>query len=214
MKYAEKLFLISLFFIVLTLASPSSIASANKPIADFSANVTGGTVPLIVKFTDESAGGSPVSWHWDFGDGIYSKHTANATHTFVKPGLYNITLTVTNADGSSCITKPKYINVENVTDASGKNFDPSGTRWSVAGFETGYVREYHSVPWEFHSNYYMNAGDIWTGNWSFIPDYPDRIHTYIMHRDGSTDECDVIFVSPNWFVAVKDDELYRLGKRI
>ena len=93
-------------------------------------------------------------------------------------------------------------------------FDPSGTRWSVAGFENGYVRDYHPVPWEFHSGYCMNAGDIWVGNWSFIPNYPDRIHTSIKHKDGSTDECDVVFVSSNWFVAVKDNELYRLGKRI
>jgi len=85
-----------------------------KPIgsqAGFTSNVTSGTAPLTVLFTDTSTGGVPTSWYWDTGDGIYSKHAMNATHTFTKPGVYNVTLTVTNEAGNSTITKPNYITV-------------------------------------------------------------------------------------------------------
>jgi len=85
--------------------------SPNLPIAYFSANVTSGNAPLKVLFTDTGTGGAPTSWYWDFGDGVYSKHAMNATHTFTKPGVYNITLTVTNAAGSNNKTMPEYITI-------------------------------------------------------------------------------------------------------
>lgn len=215
MRYKEQFYSIALAFVFLILSSSTSLAvQTERPMADFSANVTGGAASLVVKFTGVSTGGIPTSWFWDFGDGTYSKHAMNTTHTFTNPGVYNITMEVINEAGSNSITRSDYITVEIPTDTSGKGFDPSGTRWSVAGFEGGLPREYHAVPWEFHSQYYMNAGDIWTGNWSLVPDYPNRVHTFITHANGETNSCDVVFVSPNWFVAIKDDELYRLGKRI
>jgi hypothetical protein len=36
----------------------------------------------------------------------------------------------------------------------------------------------------------------------------------VIHANGSTDDYDVVFVSSNWLVAVKDEELYRLDQRI
>ncbi len=81
------------------------------PVAEFTANVTSGTLPLVVRFTDLSTGGVPTSWYWDTGDGINSKHATNATHTFTNPGVYNVTLTVANEAGNSTITKPNYITV-------------------------------------------------------------------------------------------------------
>ena len=36
------------------------------PVANFSANMTSGTAPLAVLFTDESTGDSITAWAWDF----------------------------------------------------------------------------------------------------------------------------------------------------
>ena len=80
-----------------------------EPQAGFTSNVTSGTAPLTVLFTDTSTGGVSTSWYWDTGDGIYSKHAMNATHTFTKPGVYNVTLTVANEAGNNTVTKPDYI---------------------------------------------------------------------------------------------------------
>lgn len=82
-----------------------------EPQAEFTSNVTSGTAPLTVLFTDTSTGGVPTSWHWDTGDGICSKHAMNATHTFTNPGVYDVTLTVANEAGNSTVTKPNYITV-------------------------------------------------------------------------------------------------------
>lgn len=82
-----------------------------EPQAGFASNVTSGIAPLTVLFTDTSTGGVPTSWHWDTGDGICSTHAMNATHTFTKPGVYNVTLTVENEAGNSAVTKPNYITV-------------------------------------------------------------------------------------------------------
>ncbi|RPJ75890.1 MAG: PKD domain-containing protein, partial [Alphaproteobacteria bacterium] len=86
-------------------------AELTKPQASFTANVISGSAPLKVLFTDTSIGGTPTKWYWNFGDGIYSKHAKTATHTFKKAGKYTVTLTVTNAAGSSTVKKQSYITV-------------------------------------------------------------------------------------------------------
>ncbi|MCK9276804.1 MAG: PKD domain-containing protein [Methanoculleus sp.] len=72
------------------------------PVAGFAANVTSGNVPLVVRFTDTSTG-SPTAWSWTFGDGNISAGQ-NPVHTYTVPGIYTVTLTVTNAAGSSSAT--------------------------------------------------------------------------------------------------------------
>jgi beta propeller repeat protein len=83
------------------------------PFSSFSTNVTSGygNVPLTVLFTDTSEGGEPSSWYWDFGDEINSKHAQTATHTFIKSGTYDVSLTVTNSAGSSTQKKLNCITV-------------------------------------------------------------------------------------------------------
>ncbi|KKH48740.1 NosD domain-containing protein [Methanosarcina sp. 1.H.A.2.2] len=82
--------------------------SLKAPVADFFANITSGSAPLKVLFTDNSTG-APIYWFWDFGDGIHSKHALNATHTFNEPGKYDVSLTVTNENGSNTRIIPEYI---------------------------------------------------------------------------------------------------------
>ena len=79
------------------------------PIADFSATPTSGYKPLIVTFTDRSAG-SPTSWYWRFGDG--SDATAqNPVHTYTLAGNYTVNLTASNSAGSHTLVKFNYISV-------------------------------------------------------------------------------------------------------
>ena len=95
--------------------SDLSAINTLPPVVAFTANVTSGTAPLVVRFTDTSTGGVPTAWLWDFGDGIDSKHATNATHTFTKPGTYNVTLKVTNAAGNNSVTKPGNITSHQLT---------------------------------------------------------------------------------------------------
>lgn len=84
--------------------------SLKTPVSDFFANTTSGNAPLKILFTDNSTG-APIYWFWDFGDGINSKHALNATHTFTEPGKYDVSLTVTNENGSNTRIMPGYITV-------------------------------------------------------------------------------------------------------
>ena len=71
---------------------------------------------LPVSFTDQSTG-SPTSWKWNFGDGNTSTDK-NPVHTFNKTGLYSVTLTASNANGSNALTKTSYIAVSNSLNAT------------------------------------------------------------------------------------------------
>lgn len=79
------------------------------PVANFTANVTSGTAPLSVLFTDATTN-SPMSWSWTFGDGGMSTDQ-NPVHTYTAAGNYTVTLTATNVYGSDNETKTEYINV-------------------------------------------------------------------------------------------------------
>jgi len=73
------------------------------PVADLTHSPTSGTVPFIVEFSDQSQY-DPVFWSWDFGDEGTSMDQ-DPNHTYTTPGLYTVSLTVTNAHGSDNITK-------------------------------------------------------------------------------------------------------------
>ncbi len=87
--------------------------SSQTPVASFSSNVTSGSAPLNVLFTDTSTG-SPTAWNWNFGDGTSSTEK-NPTHTYSTAGTYTVTLTATNAAGSNTATKSSYITVAGTT---------------------------------------------------------------------------------------------------
>ncbi|MBI4812845.1 MAG: PQQ-binding-like beta-propeller repeat protein, partial [Methanobacterium sp.] len=71
------------------------------------ANQTNGGAPLTVQFNASDV--SPDSWSWDFGDGNSSTEQ-NPIHTYVNPGFYNVTLTVTRSNGQTRTVKfPQYI---------------------------------------------------------------------------------------------------------
>ncbi|KKG26024.1 PKD domain-containing protein [Methanosarcina sp. 2.H.T.1A.8] len=78
------------------------------PVPDFSANVTEGTFPLSVQFTDESQYAESVEWN--FGDGS-SSTGLNPVHTYSEAGLYTVSLTATGNGTSVTKTIDSYINV-------------------------------------------------------------------------------------------------------
>ncbi len=69
-------------------ALPDVDYSNNKPL--------GCSLPHTVKFSSISS--DAVSWEWDFGDGNTSS-VKNPTHIYNSFGFFNVSLTVTNANG-------------------------------------------------------------------------------------------------------------------
>jgi len=79
------------------------------PVVNFIANVTSGTAPLIVKFSDTSSG-SPSSWFWDFGDGNFSTEQ-NPIHAYNTGHIFTVTLEVTYNQTGYSKTKLDYITI-------------------------------------------------------------------------------------------------------
>ncbi len=70
----------------------------DAPVAAFSTDITTGCNNLEVQFTDESTN-NPTTWLWNFGNGNTSIEQ-NPVYNYNSPGIYTVTLTVTNAGGS------------------------------------------------------------------------------------------------------------------
>jgi len=93
-----------------TVTKTDYIKVITKPVAEFSAKLTSGKVPLKVTFTDTSTG-TPAGWKWNFGDGSKS-FSQNPTHKYSKAGIYTVSLTVKNAAGTNTKTIKNYITVK------------------------------------------------------------------------------------------------------
>lgn len=87
-----------------------NIVVSPPPTVDFTApQVVACKAPFIVNF--QSLAPSAVSWQWDFGDGNSSSQQ-NPTHQYNSPGLYTVTLTVTDARGcTNTITKSNFVRI-------------------------------------------------------------------------------------------------------
>lgn len=93
------------------MSTQSKFIKVGDPLAaSFVPNKTSGFAPLKVGFADTSTG-IPTYWEWDFGDNTTPVNvTTNATqiHTFTDPGVYGVTLKVSNIFGED-LSPPQYI---------------------------------------------------------------------------------------------------------
>jgi len=114
----------SYIFLCLLFCCITFYASAQLK-ANFTASATSGCAPLIVQFTDQSTG-NPTAWNWDFGNQKFNTVTTPATQstTYPNPGIYVVTLAVSN--GSTASTSTVVITVYNKPVADFKiNPNPS-----------------------------------------------------------------------------------------
>lgn len=84
---------------------------ATPPTAGFTSNTTAICEGASVNFTDQSQDG-PTSWNWTFNGGTPSTSTAqNPTVTYNTPGTYDVTLEVSNSNGTDVTTVTSMITV-------------------------------------------------------------------------------------------------------
>lgn len=87
-----------------------------------------------IAFTDSSAF-NPTSWSWTFPGGNPSTDTVqNPIVTYTASGTYNVTLTATNASGSSTLTKNNFIVVLNNIGTPQITEDFKGAQFAPANF--------------------------------------------------------------------------------
>jgi PKD repeat protein len=110
-------------------------APGTPPVASFTMTPTSGEAPLSVQLSDTSTGGA-TSWSWSFGDGSTST-AQNPTHVFSTPGTWTITLTATNAVGSSTVSHQLEVSAPPPEDSNllpNPDFEAGTGGWNTAGY--------------------------------------------------------------------------------
>lgn len=82
----------------ISISNAITLTVTPAPVASFTYSAVGNSV----SFTSNSTNGT--SYAWNFGNGSTSTQQ-NPSHTYSSPGVYTVTLTVTNACGSSTTTQ-------------------------------------------------------------------------------------------------------------
>jgi PKD repeat protein len=87
------------------------------PVGGFSADTLSGCAGLQVQFSDQSSG-TVDSYNWNFPGGDPSTSTsADPVVTYNSPGSYDVTLVVTNTEGSDTVLFENYIFINDVPEA-------------------------------------------------------------------------------------------------
>ena len=94
-----------------------NIIPGEPPVADFSSDTNLVCAGSTVNFFDNSTN-SPTEWLWEFagGEPATSAEQNPEGILYAIPGIYNVTLTVTNSVGSNSITKTDFITVNIMPD--------------------------------------------------------------------------------------------------
>lgn len=88
------------------------------PVVDFDADRYEVCVNEPIGFTDNTSF-KPTKWLWSFPGAVHPSDTArNPLVSYRTPGLYEVSLTATNASGESVLTKKDFIKVKAIPDIS------------------------------------------------------------------------------------------------
>ncbi len=117
------------------------VISGVPPQSDFTVDLNG----LTATFSPASM--EAITYNWDFGDGNTST-SASPAHTYTTSGIYTVTLTVTNACGSSISEQTITVGSAPVPD-----FGVSGSSSGCAPRSIGFVNQstgtFDSLLWAF-----------------------------------------------------------------
>jgi len=90
-----------------------NLSLSSSPVPVFSAEQTNGCVPFEVQFIDMSQNG-PILWEWSFPGGLPdTSNLQNPVIVYMQPGIYPVTLRVSNAGGAQALVRDQYIHVAN-----------------------------------------------------------------------------------------------------
>lgn len=133
-------------------------ADFDPPVAAFSADPTYGCAPMEVQFTDLSEN-DPSSWDWSFpGGNPVSSNEQFPTVSYEFAGVFDVSLEVTNDDGTDFLIIPEYITVEDFPTAA-YSFNVDGL---IVGFING-SEDAFSYLWDFgDGNFSSQESPVYT----------------------------------------------------
>ena len=131
------------------------VETAGSLTADFTADTTSGDAPLEVRFTDQSTG-YISEWNWDFdGDGTVDASVQHPAHVYDQPGVYTVSLTVSDSTNTDTRTRNDYITVYESGEPLSAGFTADNTTGN-APLEVSFTDE--------------STGDIVSRGWDFDGD--------------------------------------------
>ena len=90
----------------------------------------------------------------------------------------------------------------------------ANSKWSVGAMDNnGRVDSPHNVPWQFNDTS-MNAGNLWYGGWKVVNETTIKCEIIGAGGVAPMDSFEVVFLNEKFFIATKDHNLYRFGRRI
>ncbi|HEY1022585.1 MAG TPA: PKD domain-containing protein, partial [Flavisolibacter sp.] len=133
--------------------------------ANFTATTRSGCSPLVVYFSDSSAG-TPNKWKWDLGNGVTSI-LQNPSATYFNPGTYTVKLIASNATAADSVVKTQYITVYESPKVS---------------FNANKTGGCFPLPVKFSDNSTAGSGNIVSWQWDFgdgtVSTEKDPLHVY------------------------------------
>ncbi|MCI5056882.1 MAG: S8 family serine peptidase [Flavobacteriales bacterium] len=98
-----------------------------------------------IQFVDQSAPGPILTWDWSFPGGTPpTSNVMSPTVSYSTPGVYDVTLIVSNADGTDTITKTQFVNVAFPTACMDTSIViTNGSSAQIPVYFTG------NAPWDF-----------------------------------------------------------------
>lgn len=113
-----------------TLTRPDFIQAGSKIAWGTTTAKQSACPPFAVMFRD-STKGCIAKWDWNFGDGTKHSGMKDPIHIYDKPGVYDVTLSITFKDGcSDSLVQKSYITV------GGQNLNASISKKTVCQYET------------------------------------------------------------------------------
>ncbi len=119
----------------------------NAAVANFSATPTNGIAPLQVNFTNTSTG-DYSSTTWAFGDGGTSAEP-NPSHTYINPGTYTVSLSISGLGGLDTETKTELITVYQPVNADFSASPTTGIAPLKVNFTNLSTGTFSAVSWSF-----------------------------------------------------------------
>ncbi|MFM8432658.1 MAG: M43 family zinc metalloprotease [Bacteroidota bacterium] len=140
--------------LIATGTSTPNPVSQCAPIADFWTTQQSVCVGRSVNFKDYSWNARPTSWSWSFPGGTPSTSTDSMpVVVYNTPGIYDVTLVVTNANGSDNLVRNGFIRVSGTTGIQGVYTEPFTTIAAITANDAWlYNPDAGSTTWSFWSN--------------------------------------------------------------
>ncbi len=197
-QHFRRTLVMGLCLVVMVFSISIGMVSAAGPTADFTGNVTTGTAPLTVKFTDESTG-NPDGWAWYFGDETYEGEWERVSES-AWPKRYDHS-SVVMPDGSIVLMGGYDVDSDAYNDTW--RSDDYGTTWECVNESSGWMeRLRHSSVVMPDENIILMGGsggpgtlkDIWRSDdggktWTCVnpsAEWTKRAgHTSVVMPDGS-----------------------------